>query len=77
MLMECCRLDHGYTADSRAIRFLFEVLSSYVPHEQRQFLQFITGSPRLPVGGKIINTILISDSKPAVRERVGGMVQLV
>ncbi|XP_026293450.2 E3 ubiquitin-protein ligase TRIP12 [Frankliniella occidentalis] len=51
MLMECCRLDHGYTADSRAIRFLFEVLSSYTPHEQRQFLQFITGSPRLPVGG--------------------------
>ena len=52
MLMECCRLDHGYTADSRAIRFLFEVLSSYTPPEQRQFLQFITGSPRLPVGGK-------------------------
>lgn len=51
MLMECCRLDHGYTADSRAIGFLFEVLSSYSPHEQRQFLQFITGSPRLPVGG--------------------------
>ncbi|XP_072379801.1 E3 ubiquitin-protein ligase TRIP12 isoform X1 [Diabrotica undecimpunctata] len=50
-LMECCRPDHGYTADSRAIRFLFEVLSSYDREEQRMFVQFLTGSPRLPVGG--------------------------
>ncbi|XP_066255069.1 E3 ubiquitin-protein ligase TRIP12 isoform X1 [Euwallacea similis] len=50
-LMECCRPDHGYTADSRAIRFLFEVLSSYNYDEQRMFVQFLTGSPRLPVGG--------------------------
>ncbi|PNF34561.1 E3 ubiquitin-protein ligase TRIP12 [Cryptotermes secundus] len=50
-LMECCRPDHGYTADSRAIRFLFEILSLYDREEQRQFVQFVTGSPRLPVGG--------------------------
>lgn len=50
-LMECCRPDHGYTADSRAIQFLFEVLSSYDREEQRMFVQFLTGSPRLPVGG--------------------------
>ncbi|XP_044752969.1 E3 ubiquitin-protein ligase TRIP12 isoform X2 [Coccinella septempunctata] len=50
-LMECCRPDHGYNADSRAIRFLFEVLSSYDREEQRLFVQFLTGSPRLPVGG--------------------------
>ncbi|CAG9769753.1 unnamed protein product [Ceutorhynchus assimilis] len=50
-LMDCCRPDHGYTADSRAIRFLFEVLSSYDSEEQRMFVQFLTGSPRLPVGG--------------------------
>ncbi|XP_076254826.1 E3 ubiquitin-protein ligase ctrip isoform X2 [Rhynchophorus ferrugineus] len=50
-LMECCRPDHGYTADSRAIRFLFDVLSSYDREEQRMFVQFLTGSPRLPVGG--------------------------
>nr|CAD7195313.1 unnamed protein product [Timema douglasi] len=49
-LLECCRLDHGYTADSRAIRFLFEILSLYGRDEQRQFVQFVTGSPRLPVG---------------------------
>ncbi|XP_074040259.1 E3 ubiquitin-protein ligase ctrip isoform X3 [Leptinotarsa decemlineata] len=50
-LMECCRPDHGYTADSKVIRFLFEVLSSYDREEQRMFVQFLTGSPRLPVGG--------------------------
>ncbi|RZF46921.1 hypothetical protein LSTR_LSTR013233 [Laodelphax striatellus] len=50
-LSECCRPDHGYTAESRAIRFLFEVLASYSTQEQRDFVQFLTGSPRLPVGG--------------------------
>ncbi|XP_033337253.2 E3 ubiquitin-protein ligase ctrip isoform X1 [Megalopta genalis] len=50
-LSECCRTDHGYTPDSRAIRFLFEVMSKYSSEEQRQFVQFVTGSPRLPVGG--------------------------
>ncbi|XP_076844907.1 E3 ubiquitin-protein ligase TRIP12 isoform X2 [Brachyhypopomus gauderio] len=50
-LMECCRPDHGYTHDSRAVRFLFEVLSSFDAEQQRLFLQFVTGSPRLPVGG--------------------------
>lgn len=51
MLMECCRPDHGYTPDSRAIRFLFEILSLYDSEERRLFIQFVTGSPRLPVGG--------------------------
>lgn len=50
-LMECCRPDHGYTHDSRAIKSLFEILSNYNKTEQRHFLQFVTGSPRLPVGG--------------------------
>ncbi|XP_016375751.1 E3 ubiquitin-protein ligase TRIP12-like [Sinocyclocheilus rhinocerous] len=31
--------------------FLFEVLSSFDAEQQRLFLQFVTGSPRLPVGG--------------------------
>lgn len=50
-LMEYCRPDHGYSHDSRAIQFLFEVLSEFDSLEQRQFIQFVTGSPRLPVGG--------------------------
>ncbi|XP_038050611.1 E3 ubiquitin-protein ligase TRIP12-like isoform X2 [Patiria miniata] len=50
-LIECCRPDHGYTHDSSAVKFLFEIMASYNPQQQRQFLQFVTGSPRLPVGG--------------------------
>ncbi|XP_014682020.1 PREDICTED: E3 ubiquitin-protein ligase TRIP12-like [Priapulus caudatus] len=50
-LMECCKPDHGYTHDSRAIKNLFEILASYGGDEQRQVLQFLTGAPRLPVGG--------------------------
>lgn len=51
MLMDCCHPDHGYTLNSRAIKFLFEVLCSYDSNEQRSFLQFVTGSLRSPVGG--------------------------
>ena len=35
----------------RSIRLLYEVMASYTREEQRQFLQFVTGCPRLPVGG--------------------------
>ncbi|GAB6020162.1 Ubiquitin-protein ligase [Chamberlinius hualienensis] len=51
VLVECCRIDHGYTHESRVIKCLFKILSSYKQDEQRQFLHFVTGSPRLPVGG--------------------------
>jgi len=51
MMAECCHPDHGYTHESRAIKTLFEILAGYNQEEQRKFMQFITGSPRLPVGG--------------------------
>lgn len=51
MLTECIRPDHGYNAESRAIRMLIDILASYNREEQRLFLQFVTGSPRLPTGG--------------------------
>ncbi|CAG7833938.1 unnamed protein product [Allacma fusca] len=50
-LLECCRPDHGYTHESRAIQFLFEIMASYEAQRRRKFVQFLTGSPRLPVGG--------------------------
>ncbi|OON13739.1 HECT-domain protein [Opisthorchis viverrini] len=50
-LTESCRCDHGYTPQSRSIRNLFEVMSEFDEEERRLFLQFVTGSPRLPVGG--------------------------
>jgi len=51
MLAECTRCDHGYTHESKAVQNLFEIMCSFNSEEQRQFLQFVTGSPRLPVGG--------------------------
>lgn len=33
------------------MKYLFEILSSFDSEQQRLFLQFVTGSPRLPVGG--------------------------
>jgi len=50
-LMEAWKPDHGFTLESKAIRNLAEILSTYTKEEQRLFLQFVTGSPRLPVGG--------------------------
>uniref|UniRef100_A0A0V0J2B3 E3 ubiquitin-protein ligase n=1 Tax=Schistocephalus solidus TaxID=70667 RepID=A0A0V0J2B3_SCHSO len=50
-LMKSCLCDHGYTLQSRTIQFLFEILSEFDERQRRLFVQFTTGSPRLPVGG--------------------------
>ncbi|KAG9009574.1 Ubiquitin fusion degradation protein 4, partial [Tulasnella sp. 427] len=50
-LNESIKADHGFNNDSRAIRNLIEVMASYDGPGRRAYLQFITGSPRLPVGG--------------------------
>ncbi len=50
-LLDAWKPDHGFTLESKAIRNLAEILSSYTKEEQRLFLQFVSGSPRLPVGG--------------------------
>ncbi|KAG8989607.1 Ubiquitin fusion degradation protein 4 [Tulasnella sp. JGI-2019a] len=50
-LSEAIKADHGFHIESRAIKDLLDVMVSYDSSMRRQFLQFITGSPRLPVGG--------------------------
>lgn len=52
-------ISHTYFC-SRAVRFLFEVLSSFDAEQQRLFLQFVTGSPRLPVGGESFHVGLLT-----------------
>lgn len=37
--------------ESKAIRDLIEVFTEYDVQTRRSFLQFITGSPKLPIGG--------------------------
>ncbi|CAF3579298.1 unnamed protein product [Rotaria socialis] len=51
VLVESTRCDHGYNLNSRAVKWLFEIMINFEIDEQRAFLQFVTGSPRLPVGG--------------------------
>ncbi|GHJ87332.1 hypothetical protein NliqN6_3734 [Naganishia liquefaciens] len=50
-LEQSIKADHGYNADSRQIKYLIDVLSSYSKEERRSFLQFATGAPKLPIGG--------------------------
>ncbi|BFZ59598.1 Ubiquitin fusion degradation protein 4 [Saitoella coloradoensis] len=50
-LSDSIKADHGFNLDSRTIIDLLSVLSSFTMSERRDFLQFITGSPKLPIGG--------------------------
>ncbi|KAL1887731.1 Ubiquitin fusion degradation protein 4 [Sporothrix stenoceras] len=50
-LMDSVKADHGFNMDSRSVKNLLQVMSEMSPSERRDFLQFATGSPRLPIGG--------------------------
>ncbi len=50
-LMDSVKADHGFNMDSRSVKNLLQVMSEMTPSERRDFLQFTTGSPKLPIGG--------------------------
>lgn len=50
-LQKAFHLDGSLTSNSATVKFLFEVLESFTIERQKQFLQFVTGSTRLPIGG--------------------------
>jgi E3 ubiquitin-protein ligase TRIP12 len=50
-LAEAIKADHGFNVDSKTIRDLIDVMSDYDNPTRRACLQFITGSPKLPIGG--------------------------
>jgi len=50
-LLENIHADHGYDQNSKAFLFFIEYMESLDKEEIRNFLMFITGSPRLPLGG--------------------------
>ena len=54
-LMDSIKADHGFTMDSRSVKNLLQAMSEMTPSERRGFLQFTTGSPKLPIGGKILH----------------------
>ena len=50
-LSEALKADHGFNVESRAIRDLVELMCEFNGATRREYLQFITGSPKLPIGG--------------------------
>ncbi len=50
-LQEALKADHGFNSDSRSIHDLIAVMSEFDAPTRRDYLQFITGSPKLPIGG--------------------------
>lgn len=50
-LSDAIKADHGFNTDSRAFRDLVQVMTTYDQQTRRDFLQFISGSPKLPIGG--------------------------
>ena len=53
-LMDSIKADHGFNMDSKSVRNLLQTMSELSPTQRRDFLQFVTGSPKLPIGGNII-----------------------
>ena len=50
-LQDNTKADHGFSSGSQAVQFLYSVMAEFNETERRQFLQFVTGSPRLPISG--------------------------
>ena len=61
-LMDSIKADHGYNLDSKSVRNLLQTMSELPPQSRRDFLQFITGSPKLPIGGKTPSASLYESS---------------
>ncbi|KAJ5173289.1 hypothetical protein N7492_005882 [Penicillium capsulatum] len=50
-LMDSMKADHGFNMDSKSVRNLLQTMSELDSQQRRDFLQFVTGSPKLPIGG--------------------------
>ncbi|KAN0062515.1 Ubiquitin fusion degradation protein 4 [Thecaphora frezii] len=50
-LMSSIKPDHGLTAESPSFKDIVAIMSSFNVAERRDFLQWLTGSPKLPIGG--------------------------
>jgi len=49
--MDNIKCDHGYSMSSRSVEYFLDIISNFDLEQQRKFLLFVTGSPKLPVGG--------------------------
>jgi len=65
-LTDSIRADHGFNMDSKSVRNLLQVMSELSVTERRDFLQFVTGSPKLPIGGfKALTPLFTVVCKPS------------
>lgn len=51
-LTDSIKADHGFNMDSRSVKNLLQTMSEFDVQQRRDFLQFTTGSPKLPIGGE-------------------------
>jgi E3 ubiquitin-protein ligase TRIP12 len=63
-LMDSIKADHGYNLDSKSVRNLLQVMSELSEEDRRAFLQFITGSPKLPIGGQFSTLVSYLPEQP-------------
>lgn len=70
-LADAIKADHGFTMESASIKNLLSILSEMSEEERREFLQFTTGSPRLPIGGwkamRPVFTVVCKTSEPPLQ----------
>ncbi|KAJ8532872.1 hypothetical protein K7X08_015761 [Anisodus acutangulus] len=69
-LLDQIKFDHGYTANSPPVINLLEIMREFDSKQQRAFLQFVTGAPRLPPGG----LSSLSPKLTIVRKTCSGLV---
>ncbi|KAL4425546.1 hypothetical protein ABPG75_009562 [Micractinium tetrahymenae] len=63
-LQRVAKYEGGYTQDSSAVRWFWQVLQGLSLEQKRAFLQFTTGSDRAPVGGLGKMHLLIQRAGP-------------
>lgn len=60
VIIDNIKAEHGYDKNSAIFKYLIQFMTEINKKDKKQFLLFVTGSPRLPVGGnyKILLTFL-------------------
>lgn len=51
VITDALKIDHGYSRDSEQVEWFVDIMHQFDQKQQSSFLQFITGAPKLPIGG--------------------------
>jgi E3 ubiquitin-protein ligase TRIP12 len=46
-----CAFEDGYAENAKEVEWVIDILTEMAPEEQRRVLEYVTGSPNLPMGG--------------------------